>query len=298
MRIPHPIQRIIAAFSLTLIAANPASAHEQTPAKPAMWKIADEDTTIYLFGTIHILPEDVHWFQGPVKKAFEKSDLLVTETETNSPAPNALQKAFLEKAVRTDGKSLRATLSDADRAKLEGALTQLGLSPAAMDNFEAWYAALLVSLLPLNTAGYDKANGVETQVDALAAQTNKARHPLESVEFQIDLFDGLPVETQNRYLLEVIDQLPTLQEDVAKVVTAWRTGKAEELARLLNEDEADEVMRTALITDRNKTWAQWLKARMDQPGTVFVAVGAGHLAGKGSVQDELSLAGIKAIRLQ
>lgn len=288
--------RLAAATALGLLAATPSLAREEAPARPAMWKIADKDTTIYLFGTIHILPEDTHWFAGPVKKAFDSSDLLVTETEIGSA--ESLQQLFIDKGMRRDGTTLRASLPAQERAAFEQALAGMGIPAEAFDRFEPWYAGLLLSLLPLKAAGYDKANGVETLIEARAAEKHKARKALETPEYQIELFDGMPLESQNRYLGEVLEQLPTLREDVAKVVTAWKTGRADELASLLNEDESDEAMRAAFITNRNKAWAQWLQARMAEPGTVFVAVGAGHLAGEGSVQDQLAKVGIKAKRVQ
>lgn len=288
--------RLAVATVLGLFTAAPSLAQEEAPPRPAMWKIADKDTTIYLFGTIHILPEGTDWFTGPVKDAFDSSDLLVTETKLDSP--DSLQKLFVEKGMRTDGTTLRASLPVDERAAFEKALGGMGLPPEAFDSFEAWYAGLLLSLLPLKAAGFDKANGVETLIDAKAGEKHKAHQTLETPEYQIELFDGMPVDSQNRYLGEVLDQLPTLREDVAKVVAAWKAGRADELARLLNEDESDEVMRKTFIINRNEAWAKWLKARMAKPGTVFVAVGAGHLAGEGSVQDQLAKAGIKATRVQ
>ncbi|TCM22023.1 hypothetical protein EDF56_101703 [Novosphingobium sp. PhB165] len=296
MRILRKSRLRLLAAALGLCVAAPTLARDEAPARPAMWKIEDKDTTIYLFGTIHILPEDTHWFAGPVKKAFDSSDLLVTETLVDSP--ESLQKLFIEKGMRADGTTLRASLAPEERAAFEKAVAGMGLPAETFDPYEAWYAGLLLSLLPLKAAGYDKANGVETLIDAKAAEEHKARKTLETPEYQIELFDSMPVESQNRYLGEVLDQLPTLREDVTKVVAAWKSGRPNELAKLLNEDESDEAMRKAFITNRNQAWAKWLEARMAVPGTVFVAVGAGHLAGEGSVQDELAKVGIKATRVQ
>jgi len=266
------------------------------PAQPALWKIADKDTTIYLFGTIHILPENAGWFHGPVQQAFNSANLLVTETMLDSPA--TLQKVFLDKGMRHDGKTLRESLSAPERKNLEKALLNLKIPVETFDQFQPWYAGLVLSLLPLKAAGYEQANGIETQIETKAAMSKVARHPLETADYQIGLFAGLPEKSQRSYLNEVVEQLPTLREDIAKLVTAWKAGQAEELAKLLNEDESDEVMRKVLITDRNKAWAKWLKARLAEPGVVFVAVGAGHLAGRGSVQDELAKAGVRSVRVQ
>ena len=52
-----------------------------------------------------------------------------------------------------------------------------------------------------------------------------------------------------------------------------------------------------LLIQRNGNWAKWIKDRLARPGTVFVAVGAGHLAGKGSVQDQLKDLGVASVRI-
>ena len=111
-------------------------------------------------------------------------------------------------------------------------------------------------------------------------------------------FDSLPADVQARYLGEVLGQLPTFKDEIRAMIEAWRIGDAEKLAKLLNAEESDPRMVEVLLTGRNRTWAEWLDVRLDQPGTVFVAVGAGHLAGAGSVQEQLAARGIAATRLQ
>lgn len=273
-----------------------AAAAAPVRAVPALWKIADEDTTIYLFGTIHILPEATDWYSGPVAKALDSSQLLVTEAIIDSPAE--LQKEFLTRAVRTDGTTLRQSLPADERAALERAAAQIGIPAAALDPFKPWYAALLLSTLPMHQAGYKADNGVEAQIEVLAKAHGLKREALETPAYQIGLFDGLPADAQRQYLNDVLEQLPTMREDLAKLVAAWKAGKPEELAELLNADETDARVRKALLVDRNGAWAKWLKARLEAPGTVFVAVGAGHLAGQDSVQDQLAADGIATTRLQ
>lgn len=283
--------------------SSPLAAQEATPAapaaavvRPALWKVADEDTTIYLFGTIHVLPEQVNWYAGPVAKALDSAQELVTEIPIDD-APQA-QDAIVRLASRTDGKSLRDTLSDKERIAYEGALASIGIPAQAFDANDAWFAALMLTLIPLKAAGYATETGIDQQVAAKARARHLANHAFETVEYQIGLFDNLSETTQRAYLAEVIDALPEVRSDVDAMVAAWKAGDADHLAELMNEDESDPEIRKVLITDRNANWAKWLKARLDKPGTVFVAVGAGHLAGPGSVQDQLAAAGISSTRVQ
>ncbi|KQM17482.1 TraB/GumN family protein [Novosphingobium sp. Leaf2] len=286
-------------LALTTLPA-PLAIAQDAPAssapQPALWKVADKDTTIWLFGTIHVLPQPVDWHTGPVAKAFDSAQELVTEIpiDTTAQAPGAI----LEKSKRQDGKSLRDTLAPEDRTAYEAALTSIGLPVSAFDGNKAWFAALMLTLIPLKTAGYNTETGIDAQVAVRARTRHMLNRPLETVTYQIGLFDTLPETTQRTYLGEVVKALPDVKGDVDAMVAAWKAGDAEHLAKLLNEDESDAMIAKVLITDRNVAWAKWLKARLAKPGMVFVAVGAGHLAGPGSVQDQLAAAGITVTRVQ
>ncbi len=112
------------------------------------------------------------------------------------------------------------------------------------------------------------------------------------------LFAALPAETQKKYLNEIVKHTPTIANELISMVNEWKRGNADKLAELMNSDEDDPYLVTVLLTNRNRAWAQWIKGRMDRPGKVFLAVGAGHLAGHGSVLDQLRALGFTATRLQ
>ena len=265
-------------------------------ARPALWRVRDADTTIYLFGTIHALPADVQWFDGPVANAFAGSDELVTEIIEASP--EQMQGIVVAHAMLPPGKSLRGLLNHKDRAAFEAAMKANGLPLEAFDRFEPWYAAIALATLPLLRDGYASESGVEARLDARAKAAGTAHGALETAEYQLGLFDALPLTTQVRYLREVVAGMTDIRAQLAEIVAAWRIGDAEKLARLMNEDESDPQLKATLLTNRNRNWAAWLHDRMKRPGTVFVAVGAGHLAGRGSVQDKLKAFGITAARVQ
>lgn len=266
-------------------------------AKPALWKIADADTTIYLFGTIHALPKGVHWFAGPVASAFEASDELVTEIpgDTDSAKVQALTASL---ALLPKDQSLRTGLSDSERAAFEEALAFNGLPAGAYDRFKPWFAAVALSNLPLARAGYDPASGVEATLDARAKALKRPHIGLETAEYQLGLFDGLPAATQKTYLNEVVKHTPKIAAELIAIVEEWKRGDADKLAELLNAEEDDPIMVEVLLTGRNRTWAQWIKGRMDKPGNIFLAVGAGHMAGRGSVLEQLETHGFAVTRLQ
>lgn len=267
-----------------------------TIAKPALWKIADKDTTIYLFGTIHLLPAGIEWYDGPLATAFEQSKELVTEIPETSDGQT--MSLMLKYGMLPTGQTLRAQMSPEERTRYEGAMTGLGLPPGAFDRYKPWFAAVALAVLPLQKAGYSMENGIEKQLDKRNSALGRPRTGLETLEFQLGIFDGLTPEAQKTYLFSVIDALPTITTDIDKMVQAWAKGDVDALAATLNDETDDPALYEVLLVQRNKNWAKWIDNRMDQPGAVFIAVGAGHLGGKDSVQTLLAKGGIKVTRVQ
>ena len=287
-----------AAASLLLAGCVPGPAREVPPPGavpgPALWKVSDADTTIYLFGTVHALPKDKDWMDARIAHAFESADDLVTEIDVADLGDSA--KALAGKGMLPPGENLRQMMAPASRQKYEAALVSLGLPVAALDKYQPWFAGMTLSLLPLLHTGYDTKSGVEEALTARA--TKPQRHEgLETVEDQVALFDTLPREEQLAFLDQTVDAMPKASVSLDEMVAQWQQGHADKLAEMLNGELTDQVLRDRLLTQRNARWAQWIKQRLAQPGTVFVAVGAGHLAGRGSVQDQLKRLGLKVQRI-
>ena len=266
-------------------------------AGPALWKVADEDTTIYLFGTVHALPEGTEWFSGPIETALAGADELVTEIPASAAQDPAAQQMVMSKAMLPEGEILRDRLGDTDRASYEAALGTLGMPPAAFDPFEPWFAGMNLGVLPLMKEGYSAESGVEAMIEQLAPAEAK-RAGLESLADQINLFDNLPEDSQVAFLMVTADNIEQIAPLMKLMVADWLEGDADGLAELMNQGLTDPVLADALLYNRNARWADWIDTRLDTPGTVFLAVGAGHLAGTRSVQDYLADRGLTVTRLQ
>jgi uncharacterized protein YbaP (TraB family) len=280
---------------------SPAPAAATAPLKdadPALWVVKDADTTIYMLGTVHVLKPGLSWFDEAVKDAFDKSDEMVIEV-MQPDDQDAAMKVMLPLAVDPDGPPLTEKLPEAARPKYAAAMTSLGMPPAALDKFEPWYASVILGLLPLQKAGYDPASGVEMQLSAAAKAANKPVSALEGFEEQLGFFDKLPESDQIGLLVATVDEFDQIGPTLDRMVEDWGKGDPDALAREMNEQLGKlPNVEKVLLTDRNDRWADWIKTRLDKPGTVFMAVGAGHLAGKGSVQDALARRGIKTERVQ
>ena len=283
------------AIASTAPAAQIAAA---APAGPALWKVADEDTTIYLFGTVHVLPKGGEWFDDRIASALAASDTIVTELPPSAMSDPASQQTIMALAMLPPEQSLRALLSDEQRATYEEALGKLKMPPEALDRFEPWFAAMTLSMVPLLQNGYAAESGVEKVLESKAGP-NVKRDAVETLEGQLKLFDELPAADQATFLANVSKRIDEVVPQLGAMVSAWQAGDADKLAALMNEAMKDDAhLADRLLYARNRNWATWIDERLDQPGTVFMAVGAGHLAGAQSVQDALAQRGIQSVRVQ
>lgn len=261
-------------------------------ADPALWVVRDADTTVYLFGTIHVLKPGLSWFDEAVRTAFDRADEVKLEIVEGDPS--VMAGLVQTRGMDLAGPTLTAKLPADARPALAKYMAQIGVPTVAYDRMRPWLAASFLQVQSLQKVGYDAASGPEAVLTAAAAEAKKPISGLETVEQQIGFFAGLSDKAQVAMLDETLDEMPTLQRSIGRMVDEWSRGKTDLLARELNDGvtRSPEAMRVLLI-DRNKRWADWIAARMAQPGTVFIAVGAGHLAGRNSVQTELRARGVK-----
>ena len=293
------MRRFLAALASALALAAPAFADTAKPrdADPALWVMRDADTTVYLFGTVHFLPKDIVWFDEAVADAFAASDELRMELlPVDDPA--SLGPLILKLAVDPKGRTMAQRMSPEDHAAYVKAMKDLGLPAAQLEPLEPWFIGIQAVSMMYVKAGYDPKSGAEEVLTQAARKAGKTITAFETPEQQFAMLDSTPEAEQ---LIGVRD-LANGQEEALKMFSTllgyWARGEAEETGRLMNE-EMKETPETAriLLTDRNARWAADLKARMDRPGVVFVAVGAGHLTGKDSVQDLLARDGLRVERI-
>lgn len=287
------------ALSLTACASAPAAPTAQADlasADPALWVAKDEDTTIYLFGTVHILKPGTVWFDDEVGDAFRTSDRLVLEIVEPDQSDMAAKMAQL--AFNPAGPPLSERLDDKARARYVAAMEAAGLPWQGFERLKPWMAAVLLAVAPLSRLGYESDLGAEKVLTAAARGGGKTIGALETPEQQLGYFDSLPEDQQIAFLNATVDGMADVEQEFSGLVESWAAGQPDKLADKMNESlEATPLLAQTLLFHRNENWARQVKAMLDKPGTVFVAVGAGHLAGEKSLQDYLKALGVKTERV-
>ena len=292
------LKRFLTGLLGSAIALSPAAAQPAKPdLDPAVWVVKDADTTIYLFGTVHALDGKGDWFNDEVKASFDKSNELVLEIVT--PEDQAAVLPLLQKyAMDPSGKPLTAKLSPEGQKLYKERLAKLGVPPTAFDMFRPFFAAMTLTVLDMQNRGINAEAGAEKVLTAAAKAANKPVGEVETMELQFQMMSSLAEAEQVKMLESTLKEFDQGADVLNKLTTAWGSGKPDAVADIMNESTKDSrALYDVLLVQRNKKWAEWIDQRLDKPGTVFMAVGAGHLAGADSVQRYLKDRDIVAARV-
>jgi uncharacterized protein len=287
------------AVLLSALLALPLPAKVPAPARPALWKLADKDTTIYLFGTIHVLPAGYKWRDGAIDKAMGEAKSLTLETVLDAD-PGAVARVLLSVGMKEGLPPLAERVPPAKRAALARLAGKSGVPMAVLDRMKSWAAAVALTGASFGEIGLTPGSeGVEPQLTKLFRAAGKPVDGLETVEQQLGFFDALPEKAQRTFLVSTLDDPKKARADFDKMVAAWVRGDVRGLDRAFSEDpEFTPELRDLLVARRDRNWADALTERLKKPGTSFVAVGAGHLVGSDSVQRMLAAKGLKVERVQ
>ncbi|MDB5715524.1 MAG: TraB/GumN family protein [Sphingomonadales bacterium] len=289
----------VALAALVLLSCRSNQTEAAPPqAKPALWKVSDADTTIYLFGTIHILPKDLVWQSPKIDKAIRASDTLMLETVLD-PDPAKTAAILMQLGISPNLPPLMERVPANKRAVLQKVIDKAGVPLTVLDKFETWAAALTLASAGMKELDASPEYGSEKILTARFITDHKPVAGLETPTQQLGFFDGLPEAAQRAFLLSIADDQSDPKAEFDKMIKAWSSGNVKQIALSFDDElKTTPELNDALLKRRNANWTAWIQARMAKPGTVFMAVGAGHLAGPGSVEAMLAAKGIKAVRLQ
>ena len=267
---------------------------------PAIWRVADEDTTVYMLGTFHLLPEGYNWRTDTIDAALAESDEVYFEIADDLSNPAALQPLITELAVDPSQPTLAARIGEDYAARVATLVEPLGIPAQALNVMDTWFVGLTLSQAIAMKAGMTGESGVEQTLRTIVEERGLPIKGLETAREQLSYLDTMSAEAQREFIVQGLED--TSEAEILEMFNAmqisWARGDEQAIGDVFNEGmEIGTEVRSALLTRRNTDWTGDIVARMGQPGTVFVAVGAGHLVGDDSVVAMLRQRGYTVTRI-
>jgi uncharacterized protein YbaP (TraB family) len=272
-----------------LVACAPA------PAGPALWRISDSHSEIWLFGTVHILPPTLKWEDGRIASAFKAADIVYFETPLDAPAQADIGALVARYGYNQRGVTLSSQLSAEDRVRLIRVCARFKLDPVLLEPARPWLAGVQLSVAATLARGQATQSGVDQVLDRDAQAQHKTRAYFETAEQQVRFFADLPRDAEVQFLRSTLREIEQDSGEIDTLDQAWAHGDIKAITRDVNDmikDSGPDIY-AALIRDRNVRWANEIDHMMKGSGKIFIAVGAAHMVGADGVPALLRKKGYK-----
>ena len=266
-------------------------------ADPAMWRISDGDSQVWLFGSVHAFNARVKWRTASFNKALKAADLVYFEMPS-TVSEDEYTQAMLSLGLNRKGKLLSDYLSKKQQIQLAQVVLALRLNPAVVEAMRPWLAAITISGIAGELAGGKLRPGVEDSIKREIP--NRKERGLDTLETQLRVMADLSDKTQVKMLMETITGGEQTAGKPVDLTGLWLGGDVDGLyapAAAAFGRPGSELF-NALLTKRNKRWAGQIEKLLAGDQDVLVIVGAAHFGGSSGLPALLKKRGIKVERVQ
>ena len=287
--------------TLIVFALFAVSVNAKESNSPAMWQLSDDDTVVYLFGTVHVLSPDTVWKTDYLEQALRETNITYLEADVSSPeAMTEMQQAIGLYGLNLSGLSLSSTLGEPLAQQFSSAAENLGVPMEQLEPLKPWLASLTLMVTAMHKMGLSENSGADMAIENIARAEQDEIRFLESGTSQIVAMASLDEAEDYAFLKDMLAQLQDFEREMYSMIDVWQKGDTQALYAQLVEDLKDisEQGYELLIVKRNENWVEQITKLMAGEGNYFIAVGAGHLVGDESVVAMLKAKGFNVERVQ
>jgi uncharacterized protein YbaP (TraB family) len=279
---------------LSVVVTTGAQEATKVQTKHCFWKVEGKSNAVYLLGSVHVLNSRFYPMDRLIEDAFKNSQTLVLEVNLKDAESPAGQMEMLKAGMYGPGDSVRKHVSKETYGKLDAHLKKSGSSASSVESFKPWMISVVLLAGELQKLGFNPMEGVDRYFFKKAEEDGKKVEGLETAAFQLSLFNQMSQDEEDAMLNESFDEVQNLKKEFNDIISAWQTGDAAGLDKLMVEDmrKYPELYKKLLL-ERNQRWVKKMDGYLKADKDIFVVVGALHLVGKDSVVEMLRAKGYK-----
>lgn len=264
-----------------------------------LWRVQSGGKSLYILGSVHMLPESAYPLDPAIEKAFDESEKIVFELNLDSVANMSGAMSLLKRGTYENGRTLEKSISKETFGLVKEHLKESGIPLAMVSRFEPWMVAMLLTATDMRGSGYSDAHGIDMYFHDKARKTGKEVKGLETLDFQVDLFDNLPEDAQEAFLKQTLEMSSAGDQGMLdSMVAAWKVGDVAALEKIAGASMADtSALNQNLLQKRNHNWIPEIEKFLGSNSKHLVIVGALHLVGESGVIELLRKKGYSVEQL-
>lgn len=242
-----------------------------------LYKITGKDMAepSYLYGTIHLICQADFNVADTTKAAFAEADKLIMELDMDDPS---MMQTMQAKILHPEGLKISSGLTDAQAEKLDAFFkANMGVGLPAFDGMRPFVVSGMLMSAQLECGQPASFEGYFTQQAMLQ---EKHIEGLETVEFQFGIFEQIPHADQVQWLADALEDEAGAKAELQRMIDLYKAEDIDSLYGMFTEMEEYAEYKEVLLDQRNFAWQETLDQELQEEGSEFIAVGAGHLGGK------------------
>ncbi len=272
-----------------------AGVSTENETRSLLWKIeGKESKSSYLFGTIHLIDEDKYFFTSDMQAAFDSSELLALEFDVEEAMNVGAQLGLLQKAFMRNDTTLSDLISEEDYKKVQDHFQEMGIPLFLFERVKPMFLTIFASDNMFSSGSMEDIKSYELELIDMSKERNLPVEGLETMEYQISIFDSIPYRAQADMLVASLDAADSGTESMDTLIHYYRQQNLQMLDALINADPTTQKYKGLLLDNRNRNWIPVIEELIHRSPT-FIAVGAGHLSGEFGVINLLRKEGYTVI---
>lgn len=254
--------------------------------KSVLWKVSDENSHVWILGSIHFADSSFYPLPQAVEQAFAESKALAAELDVSDGETVAeTQAEMMKRSMLPQGRTLKQVLPDSLWAGFDSVCSAFGVPSQTFMQFRPWMAATLLSTYALMRTGIQSEFGIDATLLERASEQGKEIIALETPADQMDALASSDTSDAEGiyYLATTLDEIADMDSMIYNVTTAWKNGDIETLRRELGDAKPDvknehkENLEKRILDDRNEKMARNVEEFLASDREVFVVIGVAHL---------------------
>jgi uncharacterized protein YbaP (TraB family) len=246
-----------------------------------LWKIeGDQIKPSYLFGTIHMIDKDEYFFTEEMESALKETQGLALEIDLEDAMDIGAQMGLLQKAFMRNDTTLKDLVTPEEYKLVQNHFQEMGIPFFLFERVKPMFLTIFASEDMFSGGGLnmDDVKSYELELIEKAKAQSKPVMGLETVEYQMSIFDSIPYHAQADMLVASISSEAEEEGVMDTLIYYYKQQNLNKLDELLNSDQTTKEFRSVLLDNRNKNWIPIMEENMAKR-SMFFAVGAGHLSG-------------------
>jgi uncharacterized protein YbaP (TraB family) len=267
-------------------------------AQSSVWKLTKDGGSLYLGGSVHALRAADYPIPGEFDFAFERSDMLVLETDINQLTDSETARQLAAKMFLPDNKTLETVLHRETFKKLADRCAESGVSIESFMKFTPSIVVHMLGTVQTRQFGFVEP-GADLFYASRAKETSKNMGFLEPLEIQIDLLTNAGNGFADEYVLYNLNSWDKAESVLNSFVAEWKKGSGKKLLLELKDmQETFPQVYQSMFLNRNNNWIPIIEAYLDTPEIEFIIAGLGHFYGPDGLLAQLRSRGYRIEQLR